>query len=90
MNYYQRYQKKLNSRERQFIQAINSTYYSFYSILDVEPGKELTIRDLLLDKTHTIKEKQGTHYLKKGDIVFSRVLEIENKSIFVGNNQARC
>ena len=84
MNYYQRYQKKLNSRERQFIQAINSTYYSFYSILDVEPGKELTIRDLLLDKTHTIKEKQGTHYLKKGDIVFSRVLEIENQSIFVG------
>lgn len=84
MNYYQRYRQKLNNRERQFIQAINGTYYSFYSILDVEPEKEITIRDLLLDKTHTIKEKQGTHYLKKGDIVFSRVLEIENQSIFVG------
>lgn len=84
MNYYQRYQKKLNSKEKQFIQAINGTYYSFYSILEVEPEKEITIRDLLLDKTHTIKEKHGTHYLEKGEIVFSRVLEIENQSIFVG------
>ena len=84
MNYYQRYQQKLNSKEKQFIQAMNSTYYSFYSILDVEPEKTITIKDLLLDKVHTIKEKQGTHYLKKGDIVFSRILEIESQSIFVG------
>ncbi len=84
MNYYQRYQQKLNSKEKQFIQAMNSTYYSFYSIVAVEFEKTITIKDLLLDKTHTIKEKQGTHYLKKGDIVFSRILEIENQVIFVG------
>ena len=84
MNYYQRYQQKLNRAEKQFIQTMNSTYYSFYSILAVEPEKTITIKDLLLDKVHVIKEKQGTQYLKKGDIVFSRVLEIEDQSIFVG------
>lgn len=84
MNYYQRYQQKLNNKEKLFIQAMNSTHYSFYSILDVEPEKTITIKDLLLDTVRTIKEKQGTHYLKKGDIVFSRVLEIEDQSIFVG------
>ena len=84
MNYYQRHQGKLSKLEKQFIYLINKTYYSFYSILAVEPGEAVIVKDLLLDKTHTINEIQGQNHLKKGEIIFGRTLNIENQTIFVG------
>jgi hypothetical protein len=84
MNYLQTYGTKLSSTEKRFIRTINETYYSFYSILEVNFEKSLLVKDILLGTIHTIKERQGTHYLKKGDIVFSRILTLDNQSIFVG------
>lgn len=84
INYLITHQNKLNSSEKRLIEAMNKTYYSFYCILDVEFEKTLTVKDILLGTTHTIKEKQGTHYLKRGDIVFSRLLALNEQQIFVG------
>lgn len=84
MNYLRAYKNQLNTTEKRFIETMNTTYYSFYSILEVVFEKNLLVKDILLGTTHTIKERQGTHHLKKGDIVFSRILTLDNQSIFVG------
>ena len=83
-NYLRIYEKRLNSREKRFIENMNQTHYSFYSVLDVEYEKSLTVKDILLGTTHHIKERQGTHHLKRGDIVFSRILTMDQRSIFIG------
>lgn len=83
-NYVRLYATRLNSKERAFIDAMAGTYYSFYRIEDVVLDKSLQVKDILLDATHTVKEYQGTHHLKPGDIVFSRILTMDNQSIFVG------
>ncbi len=74
----------LSSADREFLKAMNQSYYSFYTVLKVEKEKTLIIKDILLGKTHEIKERQGTHCLNRGDIVFGRVLTLEGQSIFVG------
>ncbi|WP_237761287.1 MbcA/ParS/Xre antitoxin family protein [Legionella cherrii] len=84
MNYLRTYESQLNSAEKRFIKAINETYYSFYSVLEVTFEKSILVKDIFLGTTHLIKERQGTHFLKKGDIVFSRILTVDNQSIFVG------
>jgi hypothetical protein len=38
----------------------------------------------MMGTTHLIKERQGTHGLKRGDVIFSRILAINNQSIFIG------
>jgi len=83
-NYIKYYESKLNSAEKRFIETISQTYYSFYSVLEVKVEESLILKDILLGTTHIIKERQGTHYLKRGDIVFSRILTLEAQSIFVG------
>lgn len=83
-NYITIHGDRLTSEEKRFIAALNKTHYSFYSILAVEPEKSLTVKDILLGTTHTIKERQGTYYLKRGDVTFSRILTLDNQSIFVG------
>lgn len=83
-NYLTLYGDQLNAREKRFIQAMNQTYYSFYAVLEVKLNESLLVKDILLGTTHTLKERQGTHQLKRGDIVFSRILTLEDQSIFVG------
>jgi hypothetical protein len=83
-NYLKIHLKTLGLQEREFIEAMNKTHYSFYTVLDVKIDKALIIRDILLGKAHEIKERQGTHHLKRGDIVFTRILTLDNQSISIG------
>lgn len=83
-NYVHTHEKALNSREKQFIEAMDQSFYSFYSVLRVEKDKALFVKDIILGTTHTIKERQGTHQLKRGDVIFSRILTLDKQSIFVG------
>ncbi len=83
-NYFTLYEHKLNSQEKRFFEAINQSYYSYYSVLEVELEKSLQVKDILLGTLHTLKEKQGTHHIKRGDIIFSRILTFEDQSIFIG------
>lgn len=83
-NYLKTHSNRLNSQEKRFIELMSQSYYSFYSIRHVELETSLTVKDILLGTTHTIKERLGTHQLKPGDIVFGRILTIDDHSIFIG------
>ena len=83
-NYLQAYPHQLQNDERRFLETMNTTFYSFYVVLAVEKEKSLFVKDMLLGTTQTLKERQGTHFLNRGDIVFSRILTLDQQSIFVG------
>jgi hypothetical protein len=83
-NYMQHHASALNNKEKRFIIAMQPTFYSFYSILRVEENKALHVKDMLLGTTHMLKERLGTQMLKRGDIIFGRILTLDKQSIFVG------
>ncbi|GHU10507.1 hypothetical protein FACS189449_00090 [Alphaproteobacteria bacterium] len=83
-NYLRLNRDRLTSKERLFIETIIHSYYSFYCVLDVELDKSLTVKDILLETTHIVKERQGTHQLTRGSVVYGRILTMEDQSIFVG------
>ncbi len=83
-NYLCHHRDQLNPDELNFIEAMNKTFYSFYSVLEVVKNQSLLVKDLLLGETYRIKERAATEFLKRGSIVYSRVLTLNNQSIFVG------
>lgn len=83
-NYLLNHSNLLSSSERQFVEVLNQTYYSFYTILSVEENITLHVKDIFLGTTHVLKERQGTHYLQRGDIIYSRILILNGQSIFIG------
>ena len=74
----------LSSYQRDFIEEICQSPYSFYAVLDVILDQQIRLKDIFLQTEHVVKEKSGTHYLKRGDIVFARVLKLEDQEITVG------
>jgi hypothetical protein len=83
-NYLRIYKNNLSTLEQQFITAMSQSYYSFYSILKIKQDSTMVVCDLILDTVHNVKEQPSTNYLRPGDIVFSRILNLDNQTVFIG------
>jgi hypothetical protein len=82
--YQKRYEARLSPLQKRFIQEMLTTYYSFYVITAVSSGESLTVKDVLLETEHIVKERQGSQTMQPGDLVYSRILTLNEQSIFVG------
>ncbi len=84
MNYLNSCGSKLNVSEKNFIRAISTAHYSFYSVVDVVLEKSVTVKDIFLGTEHSVKERLGTQHLKRGDVIFCRIVTLDGQSIFCG------
>lgn len=75
---------RLEPLERRFIEEACSRHFSFYLVLDLEPGTSLTLRDLFCREEVTVSEKQASSGLRKGDTLFARTLSLDGVSIMFG------
>lgn len=75
---------RLAQKEKRFMEAMNQTYYSFYCVEAVEIDRAIVLKDILLGTTQTVKEKTGTLMLKRGAIIFTRILTLNHQSICIG------
>jgi len=84
MHYLEQCGTTLDSFQRRFIDEVCSQSYSFFAVTAVVPGKQLTIRDLILEREVTVIEQQASATLSKGSILYTRVMTMDGVSIMVG------
>jgi hypothetical protein len=70
------------------IHAANRLPYSFLEILSVQPGKSLHIKDVMTGADMIVQERAGSEMLSKGDIVYGRVVRIDDVGMFLGLSAA--
>jgi len=74
----------LDDYQKRFILAACAQPFSFFAITGVVPGKSLSLRDIFLDRTFTVKEAKASMTLRRGDIIFARVVPLDGQAIVVG------
>lgn len=84
IQYLRENQHYLSDYQVNFINTACLAHYSYYRVLAIEPGKSLTLKDMLLDKEVTIKEYNATKTVNLGEIIFTKVIEIDGQSIAFG------
>lgn len=82
--YLETYEEWMKPEEKAFLKAMLKTYYSFYSVTAVNLDQTVELKDLLLGTAHTVKIDQATHSLRRGEVIFSRLLTFNGESIMVG------
>ena len=75
---------RLDSFQRRFTEETCSQHYSYFVVTAIDPGKRLSLRDLLLGREVNVYERSASSTLKKGDILFTRVVTMDDNSIMVG------
>ncbi len=86
MLYLQEKGDQLDSFQQRFIETICDSHFSFYVVTQVSPGQSLELSDLILNKTTSVYERQGSESITVGSIIFARILTMDNSSIMVGSS----
>jgi hypothetical protein len=75
---------QLDDYQKSFIQAACSEPFSFFVVTAAEPGRSLTLRDLLLTREVTVKERQASETLRRGNVIYARCVSLAGQSILLG------
>jgi hypothetical protein len=84
LEYLHEHFRDLDSYQQAFIREACAQPFSFFAVTEVSQGVRLTLRDVFLSRTVTVKEILASRVLKRGDIIFSRIIELEGQAIMFG------
>ena len=70
--------------ERVFVEAVREEPFSFYEILEADPGHGVRVRDILREVERQITERSASGSVQRGDIVYARVATLSGLSMFEG------
>jgi hypothetical protein len=75
---------KVDPEIRRVIEATMAAPYSFYQVVDTDPGASLSLRDVLRRKDVQVTERTASETLEKGHIIFARVVELDGLALLMG------
>ena len=81
-SYLQAHGNKLAPVERQYLENFAAAPFTFFEVTAVEPGRSVSLRDLLLDRDHRVLEESASRALHKGDVVFGSAFEAGGIELF--------
>lgn len=83
------YLKRRGWREKvpakRYLAAIRDSVISLYEVVDLDPGKAMTVRDLIRGGDPvTVEEKMGSQSAAKWDRIVARIVTVNNNPCFTG------
>jgi len=76
---------KLDPLEQRLIDAIEGKPFTFYEVIDCQPGIGYQVIDFFLGGIIDVKEKRGSENVQKGDLLFGRAVTIDAVSMLFGS-----
>jgi hypothetical protein len=76
--------KELKEEERAVLEKIKDSLLSLYEVVSVSKDKRVLIRDLLMGGEFSLRDKNLTRGLKKGDIFATRLLTLDGNTVMSG------
>jgi hypothetical protein len=84
LTYLAEHRIRLDDYQESFIEAACAEPFSFFIVTAVEPHCSLVLRDLLLEREVTVKERQASESLSRGDVIYARSVSLAGQSILMG------
>ncbi len=82
--YLDRHGSRCTPDERAWMNAQRAAWLSVWEVLAVDPGRTVTLRDLLSDEQRTVQERRGSRSLVPRDAVLARIVDHEGISLLCG------
>jgi hypothetical protein len=75
----------LNAEESSVVERMKDSVLSLYEVASVSKDKRVLLKDLLLDGEVSLREKNLTRGLKKGDLFAARILQLDGREVMSGS-----
>jgi hypothetical protein len=77
--------RQLDPLEQRLLDATVGRPFSFYEVLQCQPGRGFTLRDVFTGEMREILERMGSEGIQVGDILYGRLSQVDIVTILVGS-----
>jgi hypothetical protein len=81
---YEKSNKELTDEERAVLDKVKASALSLYEVVSVSKDKRVLIKDLLMGGEFSLRDRNLTRGLKKGDIFATRLLTLDGNVVMSG------
>jgi hypothetical protein len=82
--YLRRHNAHLSATERAFLTSASTSPLTFYAVVNVVPGRELGLHDVLTGRDVVVRERNATEIVRPGAVLYTRVLTVDDTSVMSG------
>jgi len=75
---------ELDQGQRDFLYEACQRPFGFHQVLAVEPGRSLTLKELLTGEQVVVQELTASQTLRRGEILYARTITLEGVSLMFG------
>lgn len=79
-----KFRRRLDALEIEDLEESLRRPYSFYDVVECNPGFWVKVQDLLTEDYFTVSEKMGSQAMKAGDLLFGKVVTVRDICMFDG------
>jgi hypothetical protein len=83
-SYARKHKHRPESLEARLIEETSENPFSFYEVIECQPGKGYRLKDILRGDIYNVFEKLGSENAHPGDILFARVIQIDQVAMLIG------
>ena len=76
---------ELDPLQHRLIDAIEGRPFTFYEVIDCQPGTGYRVKNFFLGDITDVKEKKGSENVQRGDMLFGRLATIDHISMLFGS-----
>src|SRR5205823_2686165 len=76
--------RQLDPLARRYLEACAGAPFSFHEVLNVTPGHGFGLRDIFRGTETDVMEKSGSAHARVGDILFGKVVRLDDLSVLDG------
>ena len=84
LHYLEHRQSRTDTLTRRFIEAACAQPFSFYMVRGLEPGRTVTLRDMLRRRDYEVHEQVDAAAFPRGAILYAQVVTLDGDSILLG------
>ena len=82
--YLRRHGDRLSAIERAFLTSAFTSPLTFYAVVNVVPGRELGLHDVLTGRDVVVRERNATETVRPGAVLYTRVVTVDDTSVMSG------
>jgi hypothetical protein len=74
----------LDEEGRRLVAALQEAWFSYHEVTAVDPGRSITLRDLLAGSDQVVQERAASRTVRPRDTIYARVVDLGDRAILGG------
>jgi hypothetical protein len=77
---------RLDPLLRRYLESVLTAPYTFFEVMDCNPGSGMTLRDVMTREEHAVTERSASRKMQPGDMLFGQLASVDHLTMLEASN----